>query len=377
MVRLPVLIVIFLLFFLPILVIPNPFSYFEIPKVIIAEIMVEILMLLILWKRRADLIKGIDKRIFFITLLVIIQTLLTLFFLSTPTTFFGNQFRLQGVFLLWHLLLWAGISSMISIPSTYQKYSLLSLILLLLGASILGYNLNGRLVGTLGEPNALAATAIYIWPFAWFIFKEKPLKILSLAIALIILFLAGSRSAYIALATQSVFLIINGLFKLSTSKTTVICLVLIMTSFVLPFIDAGDKYEIRGEIWKTAIYMPYDHVIDNKFSWTSLVFGRGFGNIEYELPRISKTMDNDIQYQYIDSAHNIFLDWWLQGGLVGLSLLLLLLFISLKNYIHHNQILEIVLMLGLLTAISFNPLSVVNLLAFWWLIGQGFKKHLN
>ena len=86
---------------------------FETPKVIVGEILIEVLVLLTFLKSRFQL--RINPFTGAVALLFLLS-LIDLIFLRTDTTLFGNPFRLQGVFLLWHLLVLAVVSSAISLP---------------------------------------------------------------------------------------------------------------------------------------------------------------------------------------------------------------------------------------------------------------------
>jgi hypothetical protein len=58
--------------------------------------------------------------------------------------------------------------------------------------------------------------------------------------------------------------------------------------------------------------------------------------------------------------------------MVGLLVLILFLFIAFKNYYKSRKVKETVILIGLLTMLSFNPASVITLIAFWWIIGFSF-----
>jgi O-antigen ligase len=80
---------------------------------------------------------------------------------------------------------------------------------------------------------------------------------------------------------------------------------------------------------------------------------------------------NRLRGYYVDSSHNFILDWWVQGGFIGLGILLLLLFDAFKSFIRKKEKVYIVLLLGIVSVMSFNPMSVVTLVAFWWIVGLG------
>ncbi len=360
--------VIFLLFILPFLVWPfgGLVSPFETPKVIAAEVAIEILILLFFLKINISSFLKNHKLQIYLVLGLIFLSLIHLIISPSPTSFFGNEFRLQGVFLLWHFLVFSLVSSNIEIKSIPNYIYPISLTVLLLVTIILGGNENGRAFGTLGEPNSLAATAIFFLPFLIFIHK-KLIKISGFIVALIIIFLSGSRSGLIAYSLETVFILSTQIFKVSIIKTFSLSFILLILSLSLPLIEGGGWFENRSQIWQTSFLA----------GMKSPILGNGFGNIHDSIRMTSLSLNNTIQYQFVDSTHNIFLDFWVQGGILGLALFVLLLLFSIKNLITQSRTLELTVLLGLLAVMSFNPASVATLIAFWWIIGRGFilKDH--
>lgn len=355
---------VFLLFFLPFVFWPFGISPFEAPKVIAAQIAIEILLVVSFLSTPIGLERfkrWIKSRMISFSLIagLIILSLLGLVIFPSATNFFGNQFRLQGIFLLWHLLVFSLLSSRFNLDKVPKFIYLLSLILILATIPFLGGNENGRAVGLMGEPNALAASAIFILPFVFF--KQKNfIKIIGVISALIIIFLSGSRSGLIAILIQFIFLFLTS--KYSLKKGFIVSFVLLTLSLSLPIIEGGGWFENRAVIWQTALLTGLE----------SPILGHGFGNIEHALHQTSITLNNMIQYQLVDSSHNIFLDFWVQGGFVGLFLFIVILIQAFKKLISQSKTLELTALIGLLTVMSFNPVSVVTLVGFWWIIGQGF-----
>lgn len=134
---------------------------------------------------------------------------------------------------------------------------------------------------------------------------------------------------------------------------------LLLLALFLPFQESFGFFENRSDIWQTAIAAGFK----------SPVIGHGFGNIQEPMRETAVELNNNVQYQVVDSAHNFLLDFWIQGGTVGLAAVLILIYLTIKSFIRHKKIIELTAFLGLMTAMLFNPVSVVNLLAFWWLIG--------
>lgn len=350
--------ILFLLFGLAFVIFPVGASFFESPKIITAELLILALAGLSLYREKKFVFSKNNLSLLAIFLISIFHLL----FMASQTTFLGNAFRGQGILLLWCSLLFAFLVSQlkrIQIP----LWVIPVLLFLQLIASIFIEVREGRAIGTLGEPNALAAFAIFTWPFILSnkkrSFKQTSLVVFSLLLSVLLIIFSGSRSAFIALGIQLIFLLATQF--VSFGKATLLAIFLLLLSLIPPIMDKETLYENRGEIWTTALYAGYEHPI----------LGWGFGNTEVAFSDYNEKLYNRLRGYYVDSSHNIFLDWWVQGGFVGLTILVLLLFDTLKNFIKTNNRIYLILILGLLSVMSFNPVSVVTLVQFWFLIGYG------
>lgn len=357
-----------LLFILPLLVFPFGISYFETPKVILAQVLIDLLAVVWFLKTARINFKSFSKTQLVLSLALLALTILQLIVFNPGQLLFGNVFRLQGIFLLWHLLIFSLISSTLKLPGKTSTLALFSLTALVVLALIFGQNLTGRAIGTLGEPNALAATAVFFFPFA-FLKQKLPVKILSFISAMLIIILSGSRSGLVAFILESIFLLLS--IKFTIKPALVFILILLFLSLTLPFLEARQRpnlpefrFENRAEVWQTAY----------QAGLKSPIFGHGFGNITKPLNTSSILLSSNIQYQFVDSSHNIFLDFWVQGGILGLGILVSLIVFSIKGLVKNSKILELAASVGVLTALSFNPAGITTLLAFWYLLGQGFTK---
>ena len=162
----------FVLFFLPLVIFPLKLSPYEKPKVIIFELAVQLLIVILLITKKV-IFKKVSLSLLFILALIGLISIYHLLFSHSTLTLFGNPIRFQGTFLLWHLMAFSAISSFVMVRKIPALVPIASALLLLAGALYLNTNINGRAVGTLGEPNALAAVAIFIWPFIFFAEKLK------------------------------------------------------------------------------------------------------------------------------------------------------------------------------------------------------------
>ncbi len=355
-----------ILFCLPLLVFPFGISYFELPKVFASELLIELLAISLLLTVTSSFWR-ISSQTNFILLGLLIISLIDLIFMPGQDYFFGNGFRLQGIFLFWHLMLLTFLASRLK-EQTYHWLGYLIPILILLGSTfIFGSNQDNRIVGTLGEPNALGAVALFYLPFIYLTNSQNKIKIilifLGTIISLYIITVSGSKSALLGFVIEATFLLPTMVFNFSVKKTLILCLIILLLSLTAPFFQKELLFENRSEVWTTA--------------WNAglqkPILGWGIGNTQTALHETSKIINNNIQYQVVDSSHNIFLDFWVQTGVTGLAFFITLVIISFKNFLTSKNLLYLTLLLGLLTTASFNPLSVVSLVAFWWVIGQGLK----
>ena len=198
----------FLLFGLYLLVIPFGISPFETPKVVIFEIIIDLIIL-----KKFLGFKRISARRLFTAQTILLGVLLLLSFdqillFHPANSFFGNPFRLQGLFLFWHLLMFSFVSKNMKISKIPKIFYHLSFIFLIISTLILGVNQNGRAFGTLGEPNALAATALFIFPFAYFM-SVKKIKVIIIPAAFLVIILSGSRTGFLGFTAELLFLILT------------------------------------------------------------------------------------------------------------------------------------------------------------------------
>jgi O-antigen ligase len=354
-----------LLFLLAFVIAPFGTTEFENPKVIIAEAGILFLIVYSLFAKKT-VFHMTKKQLLFYGGIVFV-TGIDLVFFRTNISFFGNVFRMQGIYLLWLLLLFSVVSKNVSFASVSWYWYGLLIILESVLVFFLPLNESQRFVGTLGEPNALGAFIIFLWPFAFFSIKRFRLfEKIGIAVVLLLvcmlLFLSGSKSALIAFILQLVGIVLYKK-KVRIKTIVLVCVGIYGISYIFPFFE-HIIYENRVEVWRSAINAGMMHPF----------VGSGFGNTEFALHQSAKQQGLPIQFYYVDSSHNIFLDWWVQGGIAGLLLLCGFVYQAGKHFIQTKNIRELMLFFGMLLVLSFNPASVVGLLAFWWLIGQGFKE---
>lgn len=351
-----------LLLFLPLIVIPSGASYFEIPKVIIAEILIQAGLFIILIKTKKFGIGYFRSPQLILASFILGLTILHLFIFQTREAFFGNVFRLQGIFLTWHLTALFLIFNSIRLQKNLTKGIWVIFLFLFLSVFLYGNNEEGRRIGSLGEPNSLAATSLFLFPFL-FLWSPKLLKIICLGITILIIYLAGSRSGAISLGLQLLFLSLLRL-RFSIKKAFAASLAVVLVVLIQPFLITQTVYENRAEIWRTALIA----------GQSSPLVGNGFGNVTEALRSASWKVSNNVRFQYIDSSHNLILDYWVQGGIIGLGLIVSIFVLAVKQLIKRQEKILLTSLLGVFVMSLFNPLSVVNLVELWWLLSQGFSN---
>lgn len=355
--RVPVFLTAFLLFFLPFVIFPIGSSQFEVPKVILAQILIELLVVVRLFQHD---VPKLSRGISVAYLVLFALSLIGLVFFRTELSFFGNSYRLQGIFLFWHLLLFSIFAAKDVLKYASAVLLLLFLIVQLGGDFIFGTNDVGRSFGLLGEPNSLAAAAVFAFPLLFMKKNTTRLVTLCLLLILVILVISGSRSGVMAFLIQCFFFVGVKRFPKRYGLVTLSAVILGILTLATPFL-ASNAHESRVEIWYAAML---------SFLHNPLI-GGGFGNVDMLLHKESLTFASYISARYVDSSHNFFLDILVQSGIVGVVALFYLLARSFLRFFSQRDTVALCLLLGFITILSFNPVSVWILLVFWYLLGQG------
>ena len=303
----------------------------ETAKVMVFEVFVAGLLVYRIWKNQLKWQKT-DW------LYVVILGLATL-----GNNWIGSPFRLQGGILTVFLLVWAKLAEKAKkeIPELWAGLGLVGLVIM---TAIFGFNEAGRAVGPMGEPNALAAAGLFLWP--WLKGKKRWAGVV---LASWLIWMTKSESGLVGLVVE--LMVLNKFFRVG--------LVVFILSLGLPFLKKPVIFEDRTEVWKTAV----------QAGLMRPVLGWGMGKVEIGIQAAALKLQNNIRWQSVDSAHNLFLDWWVQGGIVGVGLMGIAVYRMFKDKKTRT------VAMGVLVVMSFNPASVVTLAAFWWLVGRGSFDH--
>jgi O-antigen ligase len=364
----------FLLFFVPLIFLPYISLSFEPPKVLASELVIGLLCAYTVFTGLFKLSK-MDKKLNLIICSLFLLSLFHLIFDPSRGNLFGNVFRLQGTILFWFLLALTLVAQ-----NTYfrlkQRYIYFSgFLAIVISGFVFGDNSAGRWIGSLGEPNALAAVIVMIFPFVFLSFKNFWIKALTIILSLVVINFSESRSGLIGFGLELLFITIIKIFKERYKLAVIVCGILVTLSLILPIVERQYflktntnpyilRFEDRAEIWEAAV----------NAGLSSPIYGSGLESIQEQIRMSAKKMNANSQHQIIDSSHNFILDFWIWGGAIGVLLMVYLIILTLKNLIKKKLVIETTIFIGLLSVLSFNPTTVVVLVGFWWVIGRSFSQ---
>lgn len=403
----------FLILILPLIFIPAIYNPYEFPKFIFFVTVVAILFLLnlkiIVKKMTTSKMDTLTKLVLLYGLIVYLADLLGL---DPRTSFLGSIFRHQGF-----VTLLAGIGLFFLVRyNVYNGYKIYKsyIIAILTGGFLVSIfalwqgiafhifhdlsipTYQGRIVGTIGNPNSLAGYLAMILPFVLFN-KNKIVKIVLSLVILIAVIFTDSRSGF--LAVGFIFIVYGAriLFKLKISKILkgfVIVLILIgVVQFINYYIHKNTvskqtpvitergcpeswpiEYPLKiiSDIYKSKILStgreaPCDNrllmwIVGLETLVKRPILGFGQENFEIAIPtgKMHKT----------DNAHNIFLETAISSGILGLIAFVGIIILALKKA---NFTIRMALLAFLIVA-SLNPLSIVEISLFWFLLGCIFQE---
>ncbi len=358
---------------LPVIFFPKVFNSYELPKLIFLGISILMLGTVVLFREVS--IKNLRIRLNRIDTLVIIFLVILfasdIFGVSVKNSFLGSSYRLQGF--LTYLILGYGymIVRILSMQGKVKIYNVLFVQLALLSilliaqyflVSTLGESISlfqNRYHGTFGNPNFAGGYMAMLFAYILFakgnthkVYWFKPLVILLCGIAII---LTDSRSAILAVVISIVLYYFNIIKKIQgwIRIAFVIAICAISFSFIFLTIDQSllekrsSEWENRSIIWKEGMQL---------FSKRPIL-GYGQENVQIIFPA-------NLHFS-VDNMHNIFLEYAVSSGIVGLVLFVIL---SLLSFIKSDRARKMLFLSFFVTAF-FNPLSIAQLFLFWVFLG--------
>lgn len=364
----------FLLFGLMFFIIPFNFSPYEVPKVLTSILFIGVLVMIVILNEVKNLIHNRsfaiaqDDKIRFLIFLFL--TILAIYDIpNTIYNFWGNDYRPQGTLVYLSLFLLFLIARKLPFNlSLASKITSFVLPILLVVTVLIGPRASFRFIGPVGESNALGTVVLFLFPFTSLI-KNKKLKILSIFSAVTLILMTGSRIALLAFVVEILIIYLKR-FHLIFIPGIITSILIFIFSIILPFLphqipkEVSMRFENRAEIWTVSYLSGFD----------SPILGQGFGSVESSLNKKAWEINNFIKYQPVDSAHNLILNWWIMAGSVGVLILTSLIVISLKNLYQQKNWILLSILIGLLMIQMFNPVSIVTLVHFWWLLGLSLQR---
>jgi O-antigen ligase len=213
-----------------------------------------------------------------------------------------------------------------------------------------GWPWMARAVGPVNHPNIFSYfIEYYVFFLILFIAYEKnfKLKILGGIVLSLISFsfvLTQSRGAWIGVFLSSAVLFF-AYFKIYKNKKVMFLFVLALI-FIGIFPPKSLKYRIKDtfdsvKLVNGKIVFKFDALSGRNVGWKILykeaflknvVFGIGAGGVRANFPYYKKLMKKDGWENYME-AHNTFLQWLVEGGIVGFMLWIYMFYLIIKKLI--------------------------------------------
>ncbi len=400
---------------IPFIFVPNVFNPYELPKFILfvggVEVLAAVFVLKCLVKKTFTLPRP-DALTVSVLLFGAVNLISDILGLDPKISLLGSNVRYQGFITLFAGILLFLLMRYFSNPkslSVFKKgiwitsflisvFALWQIVQLKMLQSLIP-TYNGRIVGTMGNPNFLAGYLVMLLPFVLWpsqeIKKSSLVRIIRLANVFTInltIFFTDSRAAYLALVLLFLIYVLRLLPKLNIPRIAVwlsiILVFLGLFSFINMFMykdtvlkDSIPTIKERGcpeswpqeypwkiitDIHNNAPIFKREALCDNRLLiW---IIGLeslskqpllGYGQDNFELAIPSGKM------HLTDSAHNIFLEIAVSSGLIGLLLYIAAIFIAIKKASFPIKM----SLLTFLIVAQFNPLSIAQISLFWFLLG--------
>lgn len=303
-------------------------------------------------KKKRDIVLGnINNWDIFYWLWIVLLTTSSLIGVHPLESLVGGSYRHQGV--IFFISAWLVGKSLIFLSPRRKKLFknvvkivfLFESILLVLQLILSSGLLNGRPIGSFGEPNA-AGGFLAFSPF----FLTNPLILLITCLGIIV---SQSRSALLFF-----FVALFGKFKFRAKGIVVMVLFFVLSVISIFYLREFGKpavVENRLSYWKHA----YSSFLDRPL----LGYGAESGEVVFEREYLK---DNIILGNFmVDRSHNLLIDITMWSGILGLFTFGIFLFGSLLNTFKTKKQKKFYTLLGFLLFSFFQPLGVVHWILFF------------
>lgn len=321
-------IVFVILFLIPFVIDSGVYLKYELPKILVFRILVEILIASFLFRSSPYPLISFFKR-YWIQILIILITLIILYINAGNQIAFlwGTYHKRFGLFTIFHLIAFSLIianiyhTHTVSIQKYFKNFVPISV---LLSFGICSYQYfftdtlsktGQRWIGTFGQPDFFGSYILALLPFQINTLKEKGFKsrygkfnLLSMVLSLILIWFSGSRILLVITLFYLLYISYKLLNNFKTKFKYVPLFVIMLLSAIAIFysriIEVGLEDEFRLKLWTGALYLIKENV------W----LGIGFDNIGYYLPTALYEVGVHSSV-YVDRTHNEVFDWVLYAGL--------------------------------------------------------------
>lgn len=285
----------------------------------------------------------------------------------------GGSYRHQGVLFFINLLL---VRKTLGLLTTKNKNLLWKVFLILgFGESLLvvfqklfSFDfLNGRSVGTMGEPNAQAGLLVML--MAMIVLGRERIKISNkvfsafLAATFVGILATASRTGLVVFFVVIVAYLVNnrlsffGLKNLNLIKLILVGVALLATGIVVrnAFLTRKRPYLEVFEDRKTYLLLGWEKVRERPI----LGYGAESGEVVYKAA-FKKTTGIELEDLIVDRSHNLILDIMIWSGFAGVVVFLGWLVSRVRTIIINKEYQRIIAFLGWFIFSLFQPLGVVH-----------------
>ncbi|MFA5948451.1 MAG: O-antigen ligase family protein [Candidatus Gracilibacteria bacterium] len=297
-----------------------------------------------------------------IACLIILGALSTILSQDIYSAFWGSQDRRFGFYIFL-----SGLFLALGMPKLKTKEilngciiagTIVSIVAILLGIFIESSLFEGRISGTMGNPNLLGQFLLITLFFSIYRFLEnrKNIDIFSIIIQASALILSGNRASILALIiTTFLYIIISK----KSWKILIYTMIFfgIICAFSIERILSFQSIQTRLEIYIAA----FKAILKDPF------FGVGFENLHYFL-KMPETYT-----LLVDRVHQFFLDYALAAGIPFVMAFTTLSVSSIVILLKKQKVFGFAF-LGLLISLQFNFMGIVDMMMFAIFIGLAIQS---
>ncbi len=340
----------------------NPFEHPKFIFFIVWSYILGIFSFVLLTQKSGSLFTRLST---FIVLFGIFVFFCNMIGLDPKTSFLGTEWRYQGF-----LTLSSGVLLYLSNASDKREDShrlyYFSIVLANIGITLFSFwqiiqffilgqitvpLFQGRIVGTMGNPNFLGGFLAMTLPFVLMtknvFLNRKIVRISAVFLNLIVIMFTQSRGAIISFAVVMILFLLHRVkFRRPGAIIYLIIVILLTLIATISVIKRDSIWDSRGMIWKEGV---------TAFSKRPIT---GYGQENFELIFPKERLIK------VDSAHNIFIEILVSSGIIGLLLYMCIIFEGIRRV----PLVVKIAIIAFLVRAQFNPLSIAEIGYFWFML---------